>query len=185
FASSADAAWPVGPQRGSDVDRLAGDSGRFRDRADRGSRLRRSVAASVYGAVLCAGSIVPDGSIVRRGVSGSNRRPASDRAHHPELRVQASLRGVDSGCGLVAAAYFGAMMMRFDFDLSIAQVDAMLIGLPWVVMIGCGAFLVSGVYRGIWRYTGLAESVRFALAAMIAGLAVKLASAIVPITISR
>src|SRR5208282_1931201 len=86
---------------------------------------------------------------------------------------------------LVAAAYFGAMLLRFDFDLSVAQVDQMLIGLPWVVMIGCGAFLVAGVYRGIWRYTGLAEGVRFVLAAMIAGLAVKLASAILPITISR
>lgn len=86
---------------------------------------------------------------------------------------------------LVAAAYFGAMMLRFDFDLSVAQVDQMLIGLPWVVMIGCGAFLVAGVYRGIWRYTGLAEGVRFVVAAMIAGFAVKLASAILPITISR
>lgn len=86
---------------------------------------------------------------------------------------------------LVAAAYFGAMMLRFDFDLSVAQVDQMLIGLPWIVMIGCGAFLVAGVYRGIWRYTGLAEGVRFVVAAMIAGVAVKLASAILPITISR
>src|SRR5208337_3601299 len=86
---------------------------------------------------------------------------------------------------LVAAAYFGAMMLRFDFELSIAQVDQMLTGLPWVVMLGCAAFLVAGVYRGIWRYTGMAESVRFVLAAIIAGLAVKLASAILPITISR
>ena len=86
---------------------------------------------------------------------------------------------------LVAAAYFGAMMLRFDFELSIAQVDQMLTGLPWVVMLGCGAFLVAGVYRGIWRYTGMAESVRFVLAAIIAGLAVKLASAILPITVSR
>jgi len=86
---------------------------------------------------------------------------------------------------LVAAAYFGAMMLRFDFNLSLAQVDQMLIGLPWIVMIGCGAFLVAGVYRGIWRYTGLAEGVRFVVAAMIAGVAVKLASAILPITISR
>jgi len=86
---------------------------------------------------------------------------------------------------LVAAAYFGAMMLRFDFDLSIAQVDRMLEGLPWIVAIGCAAFLVAGVYRGIWRYTGLAEGVRFVLAAMIAGLAVKLASAFLPITISR
>src|SRR5258708_35111958 len=57
--------------------------------------------------------------------------------------------------------------------------------LPWRVAFGCASFLVSGVYRGIWRYTGLAESLRFALAAMLAGLAVKLASQILPITISR
>ncbi len=86
---------------------------------------------------------------------------------------------------LVAAAYFGATMLRFDFDLGITQVDQMMDGLPWVVLIGCGAFMVAGVYRGIWRYTGLAEAVRFMLAALIAGLAVELASSILPITISR
>ncbi len=86
---------------------------------------------------------------------------------------------------LVAAAYFGAMLLRFDFDLSIAQVDKMLAGLPWIVAIGCASFFVAGVYRGIWRYTGLAESLRFALAAMLAGLAVKLASHVLPIEISR
>ncbi len=86
---------------------------------------------------------------------------------------------------LVAAAYFGAMMLRFDFDLSILQVDQMVAGLPWIVLIGCGAFLVAGVYRGIWRYTGPAESVRFMLAAMLAGLVVRQASSFVPIIISR
>ena len=86
---------------------------------------------------------------------------------------------------LVSAAYFGAMLLRFDFDLSIAQVDQMLAGLPWIVTIGCASFLIAGVYRGIWRYTGLAESLRFALAAMLAGLAVKLASSFLPITITR
>src|SRR5271169_4192902 len=86
---------------------------------------------------------------------------------------------------LVAAAYFGAMLLRFDFELSIVQVDQMLTGLPWVVLIGCSSFLVAGVYRGIWRYVGLAEGDRFVLAATIAGLAVKLASGFLPITISR
>ena len=86
---------------------------------------------------------------------------------------------------LVAAAYFGAMLLRFDFDLSIAQVTQMLAGLPWIVLMGCGAFFVAGVYRGIWRYTGLAEGVRFVLAAMLAGLAVRLSSSFLPITISR
>ena len=34
---------------------------------------------------------------------------------------------------LVSAAYFGAMMLRYDFDLSITQVDQMMAGLPWIV----------------------------------------------------
>ncbi len=86
---------------------------------------------------------------------------------------------------LVSAAYFGAMLLLFDFDLSIAQVSRMLAGLPWIVAIGCGAFLLAGVYRGIWRYTGLAESLRFALAAMLAGLAVKLSVQFLPIAMPR
>jgi UDP-GlcNAc:undecaprenyl-phosphate GlcNAc-1-phosphate transferase len=86
---------------------------------------------------------------------------------------------------LVSAAYFGAMMLRFDFDLSIGQVNQMLVGLPWIVAIGCASFLVCGVYRGIWRYTGLAEGVRFATAGVMTGLSVKLASSFLPITISR
>ena len=62
---------------------------------------------------------------------------------------------------LVAAAYFGATLLRFDLALSVRQADQMLAGLPCVVMIECGAFLAAGVYRGIWCYTGMAEGVRF------------------------
>jgi UDP-GlcNAc:undecaprenyl-phosphate GlcNAc-1-phosphate transferase len=86
---------------------------------------------------------------------------------------------------LVAAAYFGAIMLRFDFVLNFRQVNEMLVGVPWVVLIGCGSFLAAGVYRGIWRYTGLAEAVRFVLAAILAGLAVKIAAWFVPIMITR
>jgi UDP-GlcNAc:undecaprenyl-phosphate GlcNAc-1-phosphate transferase len=86
---------------------------------------------------------------------------------------------------LVAGAYFGAVLLRFDFNLDITQVTQMLAGLPWIVAIGCSAFFVTGVYRGIWRYTGLAEGVRFMLAAMLAGLAVKLSSSFLPIYLGR
>ncbi len=86
---------------------------------------------------------------------------------------------------LVAAAYFGATLLRFDFNLDITQVTQMLAGLPWIVAIGCSAFFVTGVYRGIWRYTGLAEGVRFMLAALLAGLAVKLSSSFLPIYLGR
>jgi UDP-GlcNAc:undecaprenyl-phosphate/decaprenyl-phosphate GlcNAc-1-phosphate transferase len=86
---------------------------------------------------------------------------------------------------LVAGAYFGAVLLRFDFNLDITQVTQMLAGLPWIVAIGCSAFFVTGVYRGIWRYTGLAEGVRFMLAALLAGLAVKLSSSFLPIYLGR
>jgi UDP-GlcNAc:undecaprenyl-phosphate/decaprenyl-phosphate GlcNAc-1-phosphate transferase len=86
---------------------------------------------------------------------------------------------------LVAGAYFGAVLLRFDFNLDITQVTQMLAGLPWIVAIGCGSFLIAGVYRGIWRYTGLAEGVRFMLAALLAGLAVELSSSFLPIYLGR
>jgi UDP-GlcNAc:undecaprenyl-phosphate GlcNAc-1-phosphate transferase len=86
---------------------------------------------------------------------------------------------------LIAGAYFGAMLVRFDFNLRPVQVGAMLAGLPWIVFLTCGAFLVFGVYRGIWRYSGLGEVIRFALASLTAGAAVEMASMVVPIAISR
>ncbi|MDO8431613.1 MAG: hypothetical protein Q7S58_04300 [Candidatus Binatus sp.] len=86
---------------------------------------------------------------------------------------------------LVMAAYFGAMSLRFDFHLRPDQVGQMLIGLPYVVVIGCGAFLFAGVYRGIWRYTGVAEAVRFAVASMLAGVMVVIAATVLPISITH
>ncbi len=85
---------------------------------------------------------------------------------------------------VIAAAYFGAGLLRFDFVARSEQVDAMLRGLPWVVVLGCGAFAAAGVYRGIWRYAGIAEGVRFAIASIVAGAAVELAATVLPITIS-
>ena len=86
---------------------------------------------------------------------------------------------------LIAGAYFGAMLIRFDFNLRPVQVGAMLAGLPWIVSLACGAFLLFGVYRGIWRYSGLGEVMRFAFASLSAGAAVELASTVFPIAISR
>jgi UDP-GlcNAc:undecaprenyl-phosphate/decaprenyl-phosphate GlcNAc-1-phosphate transferase len=86
---------------------------------------------------------------------------------------------------LIAGAYFGALLIRFDFNLRPGDVEAMLAGLPWIVLLACGAFLLSGVYRGIWRYSGLSEVARFALASAMAGGAVELASTVLPIAIAR
>ncbi len=86
---------------------------------------------------------------------------------------------------LVAGAYIGAMLLRYDFHLEQYNVAMILRGMPFVVLLGCGAFIVAGVYRGIWRYTGLAEGVRFAVASALAGAAVLAASAFLPIAIGR
>jgi UDP-GlcNAc:undecaprenyl-phosphate GlcNAc-1-phosphate transferase len=86
---------------------------------------------------------------------------------------------------LVMAAYFGAMCLRFDFHLRPDQVGEMLVGLPWVVVLGCASFLVTGVYRGMWRYTGVADAVRFAVAAIFAGVLVVIASTLLPISITH
>jgi len=86
---------------------------------------------------------------------------------------------------LVMAAYFGAMSLRYDFSLRADQVGEMLIGLPWVILLSCGAFWIAGVYRGIWRHTGVADAVRFAAAASLGGMMVVVAAAILPISISH
>jgi UDP-GlcNAc:undecaprenyl-phosphate GlcNAc-1-phosphate transferase len=86
---------------------------------------------------------------------------------------------------LVMAAYFGAMCLRFDFHLRPDQVGEMLVGLPWVVLLGCASFLATGVYRGMWRYTGVADAVRFAVAALFAGVLVVIASMALPISITH
>jgi len=86
---------------------------------------------------------------------------------------------------LVMAAYFGAMSLRYDFSLRADQVGEMLIGLPWVILLSCGAFWIAGVYRGIWRHTGVADAVRFAAAASLGGMMVVVEAAILPISISH
>ncbi len=171
--------------RGGSADWHPGYSGRLCDRAQPGAGLRRRAADSVHGAVLRAGGVVPDGSIVRQRGARPNRDLPADRAHYPELWLQAPIRRVDPGYG----AGGGGVLWRDDAAIRLRSEhraggpDAG--GLAVDRRDRLRSFLVAGVYRGIWRYTGLAEGVRFVLAAMIAGLAVKLAAAFLPISISR
>lgn len=85
---------------------------------------------------------------------------------------------------VIAAAYFGSFLIRLDFTINDGLVATMLRGLPWVVAATYAAFLLAGIYRGIWRYVGFSDVFRFAAGAMLAGIFVLVASKFVPIALS-
>ena len=63
---------------------------------------------------------------------------------------------------LIAFAYYLAFVLRFDFHLDVQNMQLYLASLPLILVSTYLAFFLSGVYRGIWRYTGLEDLVRLA-----------------------
>jgi UDP-GlcNAc:undecaprenyl-phosphate/decaprenyl-phosphate GlcNAc-1-phosphate transferase len=82
---------------------------------------------------------------------------------------------------LVAAAYFGAFMLRLNFQLTSTVVSSLLHSLPIVVSTAVAALFVTRIYRGIWRYTAGADALRFAEAAVLSAVLVFVAAAVLPI----
>jgi UDP-GlcNAc:undecaprenyl-phosphate/decaprenyl-phosphate GlcNAc-1-phosphate transferase len=80
---------------------------------------------------------------------------------------------------LITGAYFGAFLLRRDFNLDDGLLVRLLDSLPWVVIPTYVAFTAAGVYRGMWRYAGLSELIRFANGAVLAGIMMALAGLIV------
>jgi UDP-GlcNAc:undecaprenyl-phosphate GlcNAc-1-phosphate transferase len=85
---------------------------------------------------------------------------------------------------IIPAAYFGAFLLRLDFMIDEGRVHAILGTMPWVIVATYGAFIVSGVYRGIWRYAGFSDILRFANGAILAGIFLVLISLLYPIALS-
>lgn len=75
---------------------------------------------------------------------------------------------------VIPAAYFGAFLLRLDFRIDQGRIDAILATLPWVIVATYPAFAVAGVYRGIWRYAGFSDIMRFFKGSMLAGIVVVL-----------
>lgn len=69
---------------------------------------------------------------------------------------------------LIAAAYCGAFLLSHEFELQTAQIIPFVRGLECTVAASLLAFLLTGVHRGMWRYTGLDDALRFAKAAVFA-----------------
>lgn len=65
---------------------------------------------------------------------------------------------------LITLAYYGAFLLVLGSFEQTTDWDLFLKTLPLVVLIKLGAFLISGVYRGLWRYTSVGDLLTFAKA---------------------
>jgi UDP-GlcNAc:undecaprenyl-phosphate GlcNAc-1-phosphate transferase len=73
-------------------------------------------------------------------------------------------------CFVIAFAYYLAFALRFDFYLSDSLMTHYLTSLPIVLIASYVGFFLFGIYRGLWRYTGLEDLVRIGKAVVCATL---------------
>jgi UDP-GlcNAc:undecaprenyl-phosphate/decaprenyl-phosphate GlcNAc-1-phosphate transferase len=85
---------------------------------------------------------------------------------------------------LIPAAYFGACLLRRDFKINDTLVLSMMRSTPVFFVATYVAFGLTGVYRGIWRYAGIADLLRFANASLLAGVLVAIASLFMRLEVS-
>jgi UDP-GlcNAc:undecaprenyl-phosphate GlcNAc-1-phosphate transferase len=72
---------------------------------------------------------------------------------------------------LVALAYYGAYLLRFDGHMPEEQ-KAIFVGtLPLVVVAHMLCFLLGGVYRGLWRYAGIGDLITVAKSVLLGTIA--------------
>ena len=74
----------------------------------------------------------------------------------------------------VIAAWWLAYLFRFNFDVPLDHIMILKQTLLWVIPIQVTAFLVYGLYRGIWRYASLPDLRRILFAVLTATVAVPL-----------
>ena len=58
---------------------------------------------------------------------------------------------------LIALAYYGAFVLRWDGKLPEEQLQIFLKTLPLVIIVQMTFLLVGGVYKGLWRYVGITD----------------------------
>lgn len=77
----------------------------------------------------------------------------------------------------VAAAWWGAYLLRFNFDVAATREWQPLVPLWWMLP-GCALlFKLMGLYRGIWRFASLPDLLRILRAVILTGLLVAGAAA--------
>ena len=86
--------------------------------------------------------------------------------------------------GAVAAAWLLAYALRFNLDVPHEYAIAALRALFWVLPIYGVAFLLSGLYRGVWRFASLPDMLRIARAVAMGGAGVALGAYLLQIELA-
>ncbi|MGI9055000.1 MAG: hypothetical protein ACR2F2_04270 [Pyrinomonadaceae bacterium] len=63
--------------------------------------------------------------------------------------------------GLITLAYYGSYVLLFDNFEVTTNWDLFIKTLPILIVLKLAAFLMTGVYRGIWRYTSIGDLLSF------------------------
>lgn len=84
----------------------------------------------------------------------------------------------------VAAAWLLAYALRFNLDVPSEYAVAALRALVWVLPIYGFVFLLSGLYRGVWRFASLSDMLRIARAAAVGGAGVALGAYLLKIDLA-
>jgi FlaA1/EpsC-like NDP-sugar epimerase len=71
---------------------------------------------------------------------------------------------------LLAAALIGAHLIRFEFDIPVYFMATLKRMLPWVLLAKLSCFYFFGLYRGMWRYTSIADLLNVIKASMVSTL---------------
>jgi len=87
-------------------------------------------------------------------------------------------------CALISGAFLAAQALRLNFNINSATIGVLLREVPYVALATYPAFVIAGVYRGIWRYTSLSDGLRFANGAVLAGVFVTIAARVAPVSLS-
>ena len=58
---------------------------------------------------------------------------------------------------LLAAAWYGAHLLRFNFDIPAGHLNVMKKAFPFIIIVKIGTFYFFDLYRGMWRYTSITD----------------------------
>lgn len=58
---------------------------------------------------------------------------------------------------LLAIAFIGAHLIRFEFNIPLSFLSSLKGMLPWILLVKLSCFYFFGLYRGMWRYTSISD----------------------------
>lgn len=70
---------------------------------------------------------------------------------------------------LIGLSYYLAFWTRFGLNMTATSMDLFLMSWPITLVITYGSFYYMGIYRGMWRYIGVNDLLRYSVGAIIAG----------------